>query len=197
MARRKDHTHDEIRALALESMQLHLQQQPADTMSLRKLAQAIGYSPATLINVFGSYDHLLLSVSAVTLDRLAQQLGHHSATELSPLQRLHCFGKTYLQFARQNPYCWQLLFEHRLPAGDEIPDWQQQRIDQLFAMIEQALVELSSDAENVRQAARTVWASVHGICTLSLGDKLFSDSLSNADSMIESLIHHYVISWAR
>lgn len=197
MARRKDHTHEEIRALALEALQLHLQQQPADTMSLRKLAQAIGYSPATLINVFGSYDHLLLSVSAITLDRLAQQLGDHSTTELSPLQRLHCFGKTYLQFARQNPYCWQLLFEHRLPAGDDIPDWQQQRIDQLFAMIEQALVELSPGTQNVQQAARTVWASVHGICTLSLGDKLFSDSLSNADSMIESLIHHYVISWAR
>ncbi|UTW48827.1 TetR/AcrR family transcriptional regulator [Bacterioplanoides sp. SCSIO 12839] len=197
MARRKDHTHDEIRALALEALQLHLQQQPADTMSLRKLAQAIGYSPATLVNVFGSYDHLLLSVSAITLDRLAESLVHQSDHELTAMQRLQFFGKTYLQFAQQNTYCWQLLFEHRLPAGDEIPDWQQQRIDQLFAMIEQALVELSSDAENVRQAARTVWASVHGICTLSLGDKLFSDSLSNADSMIESLIHHYVISWAR
>ena len=56
MARRKDHTHEQIQALAIAALQQHLAEQPLGNMSLRKLARRIGYSPGTLINVFGSYD---------------------------------------------------------------------------------------------------------------------------------------------
>ena len=203
MARRKDHTHEQIQALAIESLQQHLAEQPLGNMSLRKLAQRIGYSPGTLINVFGSYDQLLLSVNAATLDSLSAQLRLQPASEQQenkqqPLQRLLAYGQSYLQFAEQNRYLWQLLFEHRLPEGEEVPDWQQQRIDGLFHTVEQALTQVApqANAATVQQAARTIWASVHGVCSLSLDDKLFADSLTDAGAMIESLIRNYVMAWS-
>lgn len=203
MARRKDHTHEQIQTLAIESLQQHLAEQPLGNMSLRKLAQRIGYSPGTLINVFGSYDQLLLSVNAATLDSLSAQLTLRPAAEQQenkqqPLQRLLAYGQSYLQFAEQNRYLWQLLFEHRLPEGEEVPDWQQQRIDGLFHTVEQALTQVApqANAATVQQAARTIWASVHGVCSLSLDDKLFADSLTDAGAMIESLIRNYVMAWS-
>ena len=203
MARRKDHTHEQIQTLAIESLQQHLAEQPLGNMSLRKLAQCIGYSPGTLINVFGSYDQLLLSVNAATLDSLSAQLTLQPAAEQQenkqqPLQRLLAYGQSYLQFAEQNRYLWQLLFEHRLPEGEEVPDWQQQRIDGLFHTVEQALTQVApqANAATVQQAARTIWASVHGVCSLSLDDKLFADSLTDAGAMIESLIRNYVMAWS-
>lgn len=198
MARRKDHTHEQIQTLAIESLQQHLAEQPLGNMSLRKLAQRIGYSPGTLINVFGSYDQLLLSVNAATLDSLSAQLTLQPAAEQQPLQRLLAYGQSYLQFAEQNRYLWQLLFEHRLPEGEEVPDWQQQRIDGLFHTVEQALTQVApkANAATVQQAARTIWASVHGVCSLSLDDKLFADSLTDAGAMIESLIRNYVMAWS-
>lgn len=196
MARRNDHTHEEIRNLALESLLEHLQQQPLGNMSLRKLAQRIGYSAATLINVFGSYDQLLLSLNAITLDQLSDLLKAENSD--SAQQRLLSFARNYLHFAEQNCFQWQLLFEHRLPDGEDVPVWQQQRIDDLFEFIEQALTQLAPTAsqEALQLASRTIWASVHGICTLSLGDKLFAEKSINAASMIESLIHSYTGAWA-
>ena len=198
MARRKDHTHEQIQALALESLQQHLAEQPLGNMSLRKLAQRIGYSPGTLINVFGNYDQLLLAVNASTLDLLSQRLNQDNDQPQPPLERLLAYGRVYLQFAEQHRYLWQLLFEHRLPEGEEVPQWQQQRIDRLFATLAQALAELAPEAGDaqLQQASRTIWAAVHGICTLSLDDKLFADSLTDAGAMIESLIKHYVSSWS-
>ena len=197
MARRNDHTHEQIRQLALARLGEHLSNGPLANMSLRKLAQAIGYSPATLINVFGSYDQLLLSANADTLDQLAARLIEQQPQQATPQQQLLSFAETYLQFARQHRYRWQLLFEHRLPDEEAVPDWQQQRINRLFAVIESALAQLAPavPAQQLQLAARTIWASVHGICALALDDKLFASADISGQNMIASLIRHYVSDW--
>lgn len=197
MARRNDHTHEQIRQLVLARLGEHLSNGPLANMSLRKLAQAIGYSPATLINVFGSYDQLLLSANADTLDQLAARLIEQQPQLATPQQQLLSFAETYLQFARQHRYRWQLLFEHRLPDEEAVPDWQQQRINRLFAVIESALAQLAPavPAQQLQLAARTIWASVHGICALALDDKLFASADISGQNMIASLIRHYVSDW--
>ncbi len=198
MARRKDHTHEELKQLALDAAIHHLREDSAQSLSLRKIAQAVGYSPGTLINIFGSYDHLLLSVNAITLDQLANRLKQTTGEDqLSPMNQLQTFARHYLEFCQQHPYQWQLLFEHQLPGGETIPQWQQQRIDRLFAILEQALAILApaAGAQALHEASRTIWASVHGICTLSIEDKLFADPSLDGHKMAQSLINHYVGSW--
>jgi AcrR family transcriptional regulator len=206
MARRKDHTHEQIRSLAIEAVLAHLQQAPANDMSLRKLAQQLGYSPGTLINVFGSYDLLLLSVNAHTLDQLAAHLpgadlASTEPAELATLEhtrlRLLALASAYLDFARQHRYQWQLLFDHRLPEDEALPVWQQQRISDLFAQLEALLAACSprASAGECQRAARTLWASVHGICVLSLSEKLFTSEVDDGPAMLASLIQHYISAW--
>lgn len=200
MARRKDHTHDELKQLALDAALNHLNKESAQSLSLRKIAQAVGYSPGTLINIFGSYDHLLLSINAITLDQLANRLQQTAGeTQLSPMEQLQAFAHHYLEFCQQHPYQWQLLFEHQLSEEETIPQWQQQRIDRLFAVLEQALAVMapSASSQTLHEASRTIWASVHGICTLSTEDKLFTDPSLDGQRMAQSLISHYVGSWLK
>lgn len=199
MARRKDHTHEEIRALALDALLQHLAQEPPQSLSLRKIAQQVGYSAGTLINVFGSYDHLLLTANAHTLDQLSSQLKQAQAQQQDALGKVRAFAQTYLDFAQQHPFQWQLLFEHRMANGSAIPQWQQTRIDQLFSTLETVLAAQASSAstKQVQEASRTIWASVHGICMPSLDNKLFADSHIQGQSMIDSLIRHYVTDWCR
>ena len=71
MARRKDHTPEELKALVLGQVLEFLQHEPADNLSLRKLAKMVGYSPGTLLNLFGSYAHLILAANALTLDQIS------------------------------------------------------------------------------------------------------------------------------
>ncbi len=73
MARRNDHTREELIALTLETVKEFLADHSYHELSLRKLANMIGYVPSTLVNVFGSYNLLLLHAVAQTLDELSQE----------------------------------------------------------------------------------------------------------------------------
>ncbi|MFT4908306.1 MAG: AcrR family transcriptional regulator [Oleispira sp.] len=204
MARRKDHSPEELKAWVISSVLEFLQQQSAQALSLRQVAKMVGYSPGTLINLFGSYAHLLLAVNACTLDQISARL-EKKLTEtdnLNAQQQLLLFAQEYLAFAQQHTFQWRLVFEHRL--DEEVPDWQQNRINQLFELIELRLIALSSNAkpDQLQQASRTIWASVHGICMLQVDNKIFAsaniDGLSiSGEGMIKSLINNYLASWKR
>jgi AcrR family transcriptional regulator len=160
-----------------------------------------------LINLFGSYAHILLAVNACTLDQISLRLNARlsTANSLDAQQQLLLFAQEYLAFAQQHTFQWRLLFEHRL--DDDVPDWQQQRINQLFELIELRLLQLAPFAKpsDLQQASRTIWASVHGICMLEVDNKIFASNDTNklpmndvttiGESMIESLIKHYLASW--
>ena len=207
MARRKDHSPEELEALVISSVLEYLQTQSANTLSLRHIAKKVGYSPGTLINLFGSYAHLLLAVNAYTLDQISQRLEEKLsvAKSLDAQQQLLLFAQEYLAFAQQHTFQWRLLFEHRL--DEAVPEWQQQRINLLFDLIELRLMQLAPLAEpsQLQQASRTIWASVHGICMLEVDNKIFASAdtnnpsvnelPANGESMIQSLINHYLTSW--
>lgn len=202
MARRQDHTPDELKAWVIRSVLEFLQEFPANELSLRKVAKQVNYSPGTLINLFGSYAHLLLAVNASTLDQISERLNKILVVsdELETEQQLLLFAQEYLAFAREHPFQWRLVFEHRL--DEEVPEWQQERINQLFSLIELRLMRINSNATSIelQQASRTVWASVHGICMLDVDNKIFATDRSNelsinGESMIQSLLSHYLSSW--
>ena len=73
MARRNDHTREELVALTLETVKEFLKDNSYHELSLRKIATMIGYVPSTLVNVFGNYNLLLLHAVAQTLDELAYE----------------------------------------------------------------------------------------------------------------------------
>ncbi len=197
MARRKDHTPEELKALVIAAVLDSLKTQPADQLSLRKVAKMVGYSPGTLINLFGSYAHLILAANACTLDQIAAKLEGVMDNSRDPMQQMSLIAMAYLSFAKQHPFQWSILFEHRLAQEDEVPQWQLKRIGHLFSLIESCLLALNpnSKAQERHKASRVIWAAVHGICTLEVDDKLFAQDVVNGESMIESLLTHYLGSW--
>lgn len=198
MARRKDHTPEELRSLVISHVLSFLQTQPASQLSLRKVAGMVGYSAGTLINLFGSYAYLLLEVNAHTLDEISDLMTEASEQHASdPAQQITVLAEQYLEFARQHPYQWQILFDHHLPEEDPVPDWQLQRINRVFTLIEQILSSLNPTAtqHECHKAGRVIWTAVHGICLLEIDDKLFAQDSVTGDSMIRSLLTHYLGAW--
>jgi hypothetical protein len=94
----------------------------------------------------------------------------------------------YIAFAGARPKLWGVLFEHHLPEPRQLPDWQDDKIKRLFGLLEQALEPLfppNGEAER-SHAARVLWSSLHGICSLeSLGKLAVSES---ADKMADTLV---------
>lgn len=87
MARRNDHTREELVALTLDRVKQFLDTHSYHELSLRKVATMIGYVPSTLVNVFGNYNLLLLHVVAQTLDELAQEA--QQAVKSTTYRKMH------------------------------------------------------------------------------------------------------------
>ncbi|MDD1782412.1 WHG domain-containing protein [Enterovibrio sp. ZSDZ35] len=196
MARRNDHSREELVELTLTCVEDYLKTQPYHSLSLRKIAAMIGYVPSTLVNVFGSYNILLLHIVARALDELRSQAERNLATTSDPKASLSALAHLYLDFAAENRYRWQLIFEHSMD-GDKLPDWQNDRIHSMTGLLEALLRRLSPNKsdEEVVQASRVLWAGVHGITLLSVDDKLFTDAPVNGGELIDNLISAYLSSW--
>ena len=139
-----------------------------------------------------------MEANAATLDLIALKLKNALAnTQLEPQAQLSLIALEYLNFAKQHPFQWRILFEHHLAQEDEVPQWQLSRIDSLFNLIEKCLEKLNphSQSDERHKASRVIWAAVHGICTLEVDNKLFAQDAVTGESMITSLLTHYLGSW--
>ncbi|RCU51457.1 TetR/AcrR family transcriptional regulator [Corallincola holothuriorum] len=194
MARRNDHSPEQLRALTLTTVTAFLEQQPAADLSLRQAAKLVGYSAGTLINLFGSYSYLLLALNGHTMDEMSGDLSAAMDQASTAKDKLRAMAEQYLAFAQQHPHRWRLVFEHRLAEGETLPDWQQQRIDRLLALVEECMLPLYPDASTteIQLKIRTVWASVHGIVHLTLEDKLFATPAISGKALIDDLLTRYL-----
>lgn len=196
MARRNDHTREELVSLTLKTVKEFLGSHSYHELSLRKIATMIGYVPSTLVNVFGNYNLLLLHVVAQTLDELSSEAKAVVCHSKDPEQALYKLAYCYHDFAQKNPHRWQLIFEHNM-NGEELPEWQAERIDTMTSMLEGLLKVISpqrSDSEILR-TSRVLWSGVHGITLLSVDDKFFASEPIDGKALIEDLLSNYLANW--
>lgn len=183
MARRSDHTRDELKQLILTRALEHLQTEPIQALSLRQLAKKVGYVPSSLLNVFGSYHYCLLAVSEIGIDRLYAICLQAQSEHQNAQQQVLAMALAYYEFAAAQTNLWRLMMSLTLPEGEEIPAHHAQKIEQLFVLLESSLTRLAaSDRSDCHNTSRMLWASVQGITQLSLDDKLFSHASHTANN---------------
>ena len=198
MARRNEHTREELQQLALRATRDFLLHYPPHELSLRKIARLIGYSPATVINSFGSYGQLLLAANADTLDEVHYLSRMAVKDETNPQQAMRKLARIYLGYARKYPHRWRLAFEHKVTDKDYVPEWQQQRINRLFALFTEQLSRCAAgkrSLQDIHIASRVIWAGVHGICLLSTEGGVVSEKNSSGEQMLDSLLSNYLSHW--
>ena len=189
MGRRSNHTGSELRELILDAAEGLIETGGLAGLSAREIAKRNGYSPGTIYNVFENLDDVILHVEARLLDALAHRL---SELKLSgdPAGQVHDLARAYLQFTHDNPRLWNLLFEHHLPAGTEVPSSYREKLEGLMGQVETALAPLMprSDRGHLERAARVLWAGVHGITSLSTADKLSNVTAETAGPLVDLLV---------
>ena len=194
MARRSDHSREELREMALSAAERIVVEHGYEGLSARKVASAIGYTVGTLYLVFKNIDDLILQINARTLDRLHARMMESQATARDDRHYLVQLGQVYIRFANEDPHRWAMIFEHRLSEGRQVPEWYQEKITRMFAMVEEGLEPLTSQRprQEIIQAARVIWGGVHGICILALTDNLGVDGVDSVQELARSLISNYL-----
>jgi len=174
MARRNDHSHDEIREMILNAAETIIMEHGLKGLSTRKVTRDIGYTVGTLYLVFENLDDLVTHINARTLNRLYLLLTDDEMKDLSQRERLFRLGQIYVNFAYADPHRWALIYEQRYSKDDEIPGWYKKSIQKVFTIVEKTLKPLAptrTDSE-ITQAASSLWAGIYGICMLGITQKL-------------------------
>ena len=178
MARRSDHTRNELHELIITTAIRIIDDEGFAALSARKISGEIGYSAGTIYNVYKSMDDLIVTINARSLDIMASQIKSlpHSVGQ-TPCDQLKAMAKIYLNFVHSHKERWFAL----------------------FTPIERAILSLYAESsttgssKDAKLAARTLWASVHGICFIDQSGKMpLVSTQYDASNMVNCLIDSFV-----
>lgn len=194
MARRNEHSRDQIQHMAIQAAIAILNRDGLAGLSTRKVAADIGYTVGTLYLVFRNLDDLILHVNAAALDELHGELATALAMQADAESRLLAMSRAYLRFAQVNYARWSLLYTHRLPADESLPAWFITKVRGLFALAAKPLHLVNPRLPEAvyQQATHVLWSSVHGVCELGLNDKLSLGGEIHAEELIDAVIRNFL-----
>lgn len=188
MARRSDHSPEELKELAIAKGLEIIDKKGLAAFSLRQVAAAIGYTAGMLSHSFGNVEGLRLHINGRILDEWhAGMLQGLKTTRREPLRYL---VGAYIDFARARRSRWASLFETGMEESAPLPPWYAEKLLKLFALVERALP--SGRGIDARRDAKVLWAGVHGICVLSLSGKLDLVGAEKAETLAEALVETYL-----
>lgn len=194
MARRSDHSREEIRRMALDAAEKIVAAEGYRGLSARKVAAAIDYTVGTLYLVFENLDDLVLQVNGRTLDMLHDWLLARRGQAGSPREALLALAGAYIAYAEAETPRWNMLFEYVAEKGNSLPAWYLEKLGRVFGLAEAALKPLDGGLSELetQQAARVLWASVHGICTLKIRQRMDLAGGQSAEAMAHMLIDNFL-----
>ena len=194
MGRRSIHTPEQLRQLILDAAAAIIEANGLAGLSAREIARRIGYALGTIYNMFENLDDVVLNVEGRVLDALDERLSAELAKGGDQTTLVMRLAQAYLSFTSERPKLWNLLFEHYMPGGSDTPPWYQEKLERLMSRVEAAVAPIyPPDAVLERQrAARVLWASVHGITSLSTANKLANVTTEAAALLVSDLINNYL-----
>lgn len=196
MARRSDHSRDELRALIFQAAWSIVEKNGAVALTARAVAGDIGYTPGTIYNLFESMDDLILALNLKTITMLGAALHDPGcqAPDKTPVQNAKAMARHYMDFAKTNRQHWLLLYTHTLPPERFESQTYREAVDSLFAPLEQILAPAfaAPKGHKIKIAARALWASVHGIYFLEATGKLqLLEQHASVEDVVDTLIETF------
>jgi AcrR family transcriptional regulator len=192
MARRYDHTKEDLKELIIDSAEKIISRSGYQTLSTRKLAQKIGYSPGTIYSYFDSLDELILHLNANSLKKLENQIKIVEEQVKCPEEQLFEIAKIYQNFAINDYYQWDLLFNHQYKKSNALPEWYQTLIDNVFALVQSPISQFNCNKKNIHDFSHIYWAGIHGIIDLSSKSKLERTKAKSEKELIKGFIKIFI-----
>jgi len=146
------------------------------TVSMRKIAERIEYSPAAIYGYFASKDEIFFALAEEGFHMIKRAADDAASTETDPLRVLRAMLLAYYRFAREQPKYFELMFVDR--SVPQLADLE--RFGFLVEMMQEAerAVARCVDAGVFRRdldasaAFHILWAAIHGPSVLAIGQRL-------------------------
>lgn len=185
---RRDQARRDLRARILAAATDLFDAGGAEAVTMRAVAERIGYSATTIYLHFPDRDALLFAIVDDAFGEFGERMRAAIATDGDARARFSAMGRAYVTFALDHPAHYRLMFIQRpdylLAHG---PEEDRARIESLGAL--SAMAAATSRTPDPQAVADALWAAMHGIAALATGVPIFDRdrALAAADASIELL----------
>lgn len=201
IAERKEREKQEMRKLILRTAAKIFIKDGFEKTSIRNIADAIEYSPATIYLYFKDKNELFYAIQKDAFHLFFQYFQRVGPMD-DPMDRLLELGKVYLQFAVENPGYYDLMFIMRAPmeASDNEQKWEEGKKshDVLHEIVNQCAAAGYFKGQDPFIVAHTIWAFTHGLASLYVRERMkmfpeethefmLSDALETFSSWLKKL----------
>ncbi len=166
-------------------------------LTMRRIADAIEYSPGTLYLYFANREEIALVLVREGFEKLLAAFAP-ALTVADPVERLRALGRAYVDFGLDDPQTYELIFmvdakfvyavlgsAEPNPAGEP----GQRAFDLLAATVAEAVAQGEFRPVDPARAADALWASLHGVVSLSITcPGTLPDPRTVADLVCEALL---------
>jgi AcrR family transcriptional regulator len=129
---------------------------------MRKVADAIEYSPTTIYHHFEDKDDLVRALCVADFAQLLEAMQHAPAPD-DPVEVIRQLGRAYVAFAVRNPNQYRFMFLTPVTADEVVEDSPgQQSFAHLLDAVKRAAATGRLRPIDPVLAAQILWMSVHG-----------------------------------
>jgi AcrR family transcriptional regulator len=172
---RRDREKGEMKSMILDSAHKLFLDKGFEEVSIRNIAEAIEYSPATIYLYFKDKNEIFHALHQEAF-RFYNQFNAELLTIKDPFDRLVKMGEKYMKFREQHPKYYNIMFLMEAPMQNDecIDEWEEGA--KAHSFLEQTVLQCM-DAGYLKRAdhkvlALTIWSYMHGICSLIIRNRM-------------------------
>jgi len=143
------------------------------SLSIRKIADAIEYSIPVIYNHFENKEAILLEFSIEGYQKLACTLSRAKGLHQLPEDQLYEMADAYWEFAFENKEYYQLMFGLGIPACEMVNQVSEMKemTSILISTIKEALALAKNTEADYFLKFHTYWSILHGLVSIEMMEK--------------------------
>jgi AcrR family transcriptional regulator len=172
---RKERDRAEMRDMILQSAHQLFIDRGFEEVSIRNIAESIEYSPATIYLYFKDKNEIFYALHGEAFKKFNTYMAT-LATVPDPFDRLIAMGEKYMQFTKDHPQYYEIMFIMDAPmdCDENREEWEEG--NKALASLENILVGCQQVGrfkdQDPKVLAFSIWSYMHGMCSLSLRKRL-------------------------
>lgn len=174
-AERRQREKDEVRTRIVDAARRIFAEEGYEHASMRRIAEAIEYSPTAIYVHFKDKQALLTRIIREDFARLAEAFVRIARVD-DPVERIRRAGREYVRFAHRHPHHYRLMFmtaADAAPDADGLADRGNPDADS-YAFLQHAVRDAKRQGrfrdglDDPELLAQVLWSGVHGIASLEI-----------------------------
>lgn len=191
---RKARERQEMKAMILRAAHTLFLKRGFASVSIRSIADTIEYSPAVIYLYFKDKNEIFYALQGEAFKAFNAFIADVE-TVADPFNQLLLFARKYMEFSvRYEPY-YTIMFIAESPSHNEnVSDWKEgSRAYERLAKIIQACKNSGRfKNEETRILSFSIWSYMHGMCSLSLRNRMRIYPRSERQEIREQCFEHFI-----